>query len=88
MLLCNQVVSESFVTPMDCNPPGSMRFSRQESWNGLPLSPPGDLSKPGIKPVSLELAGGFFTTEAPDKPRGTLRCTKKGLRARQSKMIG
>ena len=40
----------------------SMGFSRQEYWSGLPFPPPGDLSDPGIKPVSLmslALAGGF-----------------------------
>ena len=47
--------------------PLSMEFSRQESWSGLPFSPPGDLPDPGIKPGSLMspvLAGGFFTTGA------------------------
>ena len=42
-----------------------MRFSRQEYWSGLPLSPPGDLAHRGIEPVFLmspALAGGFFTT--------------------------
>ena len=34
--------------------PLSMEFSRQEYWSGLPFPPPGNLSKPGIKPVSLE----------------------------------
>ena len=41
------------------------RFSRQEYWNGLPCSPPGDLPDPGIEPaslMSLALAGEFFTT--------------------------
>ena len=45
--------------------PLSMRFSRQEYWNGLPFPPPGDLPSPGIEPLSLmspALAGGFFTT--------------------------
>ena len=40
-------------------------WSRQEYWNGLPCSPPGDLPKPGIKPespVSPALVGGFLTT--------------------------
>ena len=44
-----------------------MRFSRQEYWNGLPCSPPGDLPNSGIEPVSLmspALTGGFFTTSA------------------------
>ena len=31
----------------------SMGFFRQEPWSGLPFHPPGDLPKPGIKPVSL-----------------------------------
>ena len=47
--------------------PLSMGFPRQEYWNGLPFSPPGDLPDPGIEPDSLTssaLAGGFFTTSA------------------------
>ena len=32
-----------------------MGFSRQEYWNGLPFSPPGDLPDPRIKPASPEL---------------------------------
>ena len=45
----------------------SMGFPRQESWSGLPFSPPGDLPDPGIEPESLAfpaLAGGFFTISA------------------------
>jgi len=45
-----------------------MRFSRQDSWSGLPFPSPGDLPDPGIKPtspVSPALAGGFFTAEPP-----------------------
>ena len=47
--------------------PLSMRFSRQESWSGLPGLPSGDLPNPGIKPASLAspaLAGRFFTAGA------------------------
>ena len=47
--------------------PLSMGFSRQECWSGLSFPPPGDLLNPGIEPVSLALAGGFFTTEPPGK---------------------
>ena len=50
-----------------CQDPLSMEFSRQEYWNGLPFPPPGDLSDPGIKPVSLvspPLLGGIFTSES------------------------
>ena len=32
--------------------PLSAGFSRQEYWNGLPCSPPGDLLDPGIEPTS------------------------------------
>ena len=35
--------------------PLSMGFSRQESWSGLPYPSPGDLSDPGIEPVSAAL---------------------------------
>ena len=44
--------------------PLSMGSSRQEYWSGLPFPPPGDLSDPGIDPVSLassELAGGSLS---------------------------
>ena len=44
-----------------------MGFSRQEYWNELPCPPPGDLPDPWIKPVSLALAGGFFTIGPPGK---------------------
>ena len=49
----------------------SIGFSRQEYWNGLPCSPPGDLPNPGIEPASLlspALAGEFFITSATRKP--------------------
>ena len=42
-----------------------MDFSRQEYWSGLPCPPLGDLSDPGIEPLSLTssaLAAGFLTT--------------------------
>ena len=40
--------------PMDCSVPGasSMGFSRQEYWSGLPFPSPGNLSDPGIEPMS------------------------------------
>ena len=49
--------------------PLSMKFFRQEYWSGVTFPTPGDPSNPGIKSASLaspELAGGFFTTNAPD----------------------
>ena len=47
--------------------PTSMGFSRQEYWSGLPFPSPGDLSDPGIEPMSLmspARARRFFTTIA------------------------
>ena len=42
-----------------------MGFPKQEYWRGLPFPSPGDLSNPGIKPMSPALAGGFFTMAPP-----------------------
>ena len=61
--------------------PLSMGFSRQEYWGELPFPTPGDLSDPGIQCVSLvspALAGGFFTTEPPGKPKGGWTGTQTG----------
>ena len=47
--------------------PVFMGFSRQEHWSGLPWPPPGALSNPGTKLMSLTypaLAARFFTTRA------------------------
>ena len=49
--------------------PLSMGIPRQEYWSGLPFLSPGDLPDTGIKPGSPALAGGFFTTEPPGKPK-------------------
>ena len=47
--------------PVTHQAPLSLEFSRQEYWNGVPFSPPGDLPNPGTEPESPVLAGGFFT---------------------------
>ena len=55
------------LSTVDCQSPLSMGVSRQEYWNGLPCPPPGDLSDPGIEPVSLmsaARAGRIFITSA------------------------
>ena len=55
-----------------CQTPLSMRFSRQEYWNGLSFPPPGDLPHSGIEPMSLVssgLEGRFFTTAPHGKPK-------------------
>ena len=49
-----------------------MGFSRQKYWGGLLFPPPGDLPDPRIEPTSSmspALAGEFFTTESPGKPK-------------------
>ena len=51
-----------------CVAPLSMGFPRQEYWNGLQFPSPGDLPDPGMESASPALAGGFFTTEPPEKP--------------------
>ena len=58
-----KVKSEREVAPI------SMQFSMQEYWIPFPFPPPGDLPDPGTEPVSPALAGGFFTTEPPGKPK-------------------
>ena len=57
-----------FATPCTHQVPLSMEFSGQEYWSGLPFPSPGDLPDLGMKPVSPELAGRFFTAEPPGKP--------------------
>ena len=61
--------------------PLSMGFPRQEYWSGLPFPSPGDLPNPGIKPRSpASLAGGFYTTMPPGKPKGAIMDPYKNLR--------
>ena len=57
--------------------PPSMAFSRQGYWNGLPFPPPGDLPNLWLKCASSSLAGGFFTTGPPGKPRWIYRYMSK-----------
>ena len=70
LLFSRSVVSNSFATlwTVAYQAPLSMGFPKQEYWSGLPFPLPGGLPDPGIEPVSLALADGFFTTEPPRKP--------------------
>ena len=43
-----------------CQAPLSMVFSRQEYWNGLPFSSPGDLPDPKTEPRSPALQADFY----------------------------
>ena len=74
----HSTVTKSCLTlcnPRDCTRPHraplSMEFPRQEYRSRLPFPSPGDLSNPGIEPMSSALAGGFFTAVPPGKP---IRC--------------
>ena len=55
--------------PVDHQAPLFIGFSMQEYCSGLLFPFLGDFSNPGIEPVFPELAGRFFTTEPPGKPR-------------------
>jgi len=46
-----------------------MEFSRQEYWNGLPFSSPGDLTNPGIEPRPSALWADSLPSAPPMKPR-------------------
>ena len=76
-------MSNSLVTPWTVphQSPLSMGFSKQEYLSKLPFPPPGDLPDPGIQPASLAppiLAGIFFTTASPGKPKVIVRGGQKG----------
>ena len=47
----------------------STGFLRQEYWSGLPLSSPGDISNPGIKPRFSALQTDSLLSEPPGKPQ-------------------
>jgi len=52
-----------------------MGFSRHEYWSRLPFPLSGYLPDQDIElmsPAAPELAGGFFTTEPPEKPSSNI----------------
>ena len=55
---------------MDCShkAPLSMGFSRQEYWNGLPFSSPGDLPDPGIELRFPTLQADSLPSKPPKNP--------------------
>ena len=70
-----------FATPwtVALQAPLSMAFLREGYWGGLPFPYPGNLSDPGVEPVSPTLAGGLFTTEPPGKPVTVVKMIAKRL---------
>ena len=67
------VVSNS-LHPMDCNPPGFTVHGifQARILEQVAISYSRDLPDPGIEPVTLSLAGRFFTAVPPGKPKGYL----------------
>ena len=55
----------------------SLGFSGQEYWSGLPVSSPGDLPDPEIKPGSPALQADYLPSEPPGKPNSSKK--KKAL---------
>ena len=67
----------TFYNPMGCSPPDSAVHENFQAryWSALPFPTPEDLPDSEIKPTffaSPALAGGFFTTVPPRKPRPIL----------------
>ena len=80
-LLCLYCVSEICVDSanIDYSLPGSSvhGISQAKLLEWVAVFSPGDLPNPGIKPASLvspALAGGFFTTAPPGKPKNMDIC--------------
>ena len=69
---CVRLCATPWTVP--CQAPPSMRFSRQEYWSGLPLSFPGDLPNPEIKPRSPTLQADYALSL-----RGSLASTNSKL---------
>ena len=65
--------------PMDCGPPAfsvhGISQARIVGWITISFSK--GSSHPGIKPVSPVLAGGFFASEPPGKPKSNYTPKKK-----------
>ena len=61
----------TLLSSTDCQALLPMRFPRQEYRSEFPFPAPKDLPNPGTEPMSPALAGWFFTTEPPGKPRGS-----------------
>ena len=65
MYMLNHSLMHDSVTlwTVACHAPLSIGFFRQEYWSGLPFTPPGYLSNPGIEPASLLLQVDSLFTE-------------------------
>ena len=76
---------------MDCSPSRSSvhGISQARILDWVAISVSRDFPDPGIKPESPPLAGGFFTTEAPGKPKAIiLPMGEKKRRKKEKKKTG
>ena len=64
----HSVVSDSATPRTVARQSPLFKFSRQESWSGLPFPSPGDLPNPGIKPGSPAIRADSIPPEPPGKP--------------------
>ena len=55
--------------------PLSMEFSRQEYWNGLPFSSPGDLPNPGMEPGPPALQADSLPSESRGSTEQDSKCS-------------
>jgi len=60
---------------------------RQENWSVLPFLSPGNLPDPGIEPMSPALAGRFFTTEPPGKPKEATQMANKHMKRHLTSLV-
>ena len=66
-------LSPTLFNSLDCSPPGSVGFPRQEFWGGLPFPSPGNLLNPGIKPRSPALQAASLPLTPRDSLLNTLQ---------------
>ena len=78
--MCSLSCVRLFCNPMDCSPPGSSVHGISQARIlelGTPFPTPENLPDLGIEPEFLgspALAGGFFTTTPPGKPKSQEPC--------------
>ena len=78
------------VTPWTWSPPGSSvhgTFPGKNTGVGHHFLVQGDLSHPGIEPVSPALAGGFLTTDPLGKPTDNIHGPKQSRDSRAARSM-
>ena len=67
--LCVSQSCPTLCNPIDCSPPKSWVFSKQESWSELPFPSPRDLPNSGTEPWSPVLQADSLPTDLLGKPK-------------------